>query len=225
MDSLKAKLDLHDIEVLIEAVGEWESLGNQDYYIAQQVKNIPLPDEEENEDAYKYISAVKKHFAEREKDIKAARAVRQEQSTFLRAKLFMMKQSQGVEKLWEAPESSAIAAPKEKDIKVVKEPKKDKKEPKSEVKEPKEPKKAKPKTDDWQLKYEIAEKYMEDLQCIGLFNTSVEKLAADELGDWKSKYDAAETYLMSIKCLTLFKSYLEEKLAEAAKTEETESDE
>jgi len=159
MESLKAALNMTDLELLLEAVGEWESVGNYEFSVMQQIKNIPVPDEEENEEAHKYIMAVKEHFKKREKEIKAARSVRQEQSTFLRAKLFMIKQKTGMDKLWTNPDDADISAPRERAVSST----------------------ASRKAEDplWETKFGIAQAYMEEMKMWKYFETHMqEKLAA-----------------------------------------------
>ncbi len=108
MKTLQAALNMSDVETLLEAVADWENLGNQDYFMMQQVKNMPIPSEEENEYLHKVLTSLKQHFADQEKSIKMARQIREEKSVFVRAKLLMIKQSVAANMLWSNPDDAGV---------------------------------------------------------------------------------------------------------------------
>lgn len=99
MSNLDSNLNSDDLETLLEATNDWEMLGNNDFYTLNMVKTVPLP--AEDHETYRFISHIKEHFRSREKDIKAARAVRQEKAVFLKAKLMMLKRDLGITQLFD----------------------------------------------------------------------------------------------------------------------------
>lgn len=99
MGELTSKFSRDDLETLLEAMGDWESLGNQEWHLAQMVRNSPMPPEDH--EAYEMMQAVKEHFHRREKEIKANRETRQERAVFLKAKLMMVRRDMGIDQLFE----------------------------------------------------------------------------------------------------------------------------
>jgi|694.fasta_scaffold12037_16 hypothetical protein len=93
------KFTLSDIETLIEAVGDWELVNNQDFNAMIVIKNLLLPPEDSQD--YEGVKALKKHFAVREKDIMASRSLRQEIAVFLKAKLYRARRELGICKLFD----------------------------------------------------------------------------------------------------------------------------
>lgn len=125
MSELSSKFSRKDIETLIEAIGDWEQLGNHDFHVLNMIKNIPIPPEED-EDAHEAITQIKDHFRRREKDILRSRDVRQEQAVFLKAKLMLIRKDLGIDQLFEmAADASIESQPEAAEQKVV--PKKVKK--------------------------------------------------------------------------------------------------
>ena len=89
MDALISKFSIYDIETLIEAMGDWEMVGNHDFHVLNMIKNAPMPPEDH--EAYEVMSQIKEVFRTREKDILASRSLRQEKAIFLKAKLLMVR--------------------------------------------------------------------------------------------------------------------------------------
>lgn len=87
---LDKKFTRQDIETLIEAMGDWEMVGNHEYHVLTMIKNAPMPPE--NHEAFEAMQQIKEYFTNREKDILASRSVRQEKAIFLKAKLLMLRQ-------------------------------------------------------------------------------------------------------------------------------------
>lgn len=109
MSELNSKFSREDIETLIESVSDWETIGNHDYHVLQTVKSMPMPPEEH--EAYESMTQIKEYFRNRERDIMASRAVRQEKSTFIRAKLMMVRREMGISELFEmATQNTPVAA-------------------------------------------------------------------------------------------------------------------
>jgi hypothetical protein len=87
---LDKKFTRQDVETLIEAMGDWEMVGNHEYHVLTMIKNAPMPPE--NHEAFEAMAQIKDYFQNREKDILASRSVRQEKAIFLKAKLLMLRQ-------------------------------------------------------------------------------------------------------------------------------------
>lgn len=99
MGELTSKFSRDDVETLIEAMGDWEALGNQEYTLLQMIKGAPLPPEDH--EAYEYMQHIKDHFKRRERDIMDGRLTRQEKSVFLKAKLMLVRRDLTINKLFE----------------------------------------------------------------------------------------------------------------------------
>jgi len=106
MGSLDSTFVQADIETLIEAMDEWESLANREFAIAQMVKSIPLPPTEDP--SYELIYALKEQFRLREKEINASKAMKQETATLLKAKLFLAKRDAAVNQLFDFAQSMGV---------------------------------------------------------------------------------------------------------------------
>lgn len=115
MGKLDSELTDADLEKLIEAVGEWESTGNQEYHFMNAVKNSIMPPEDS--EAFEFVKMVKEHFKKREKDIQKARMLRQESATFLKAKLMLMRQDRSITGLFEGS-SKPVEEPAEAEAEV-----------------------------------------------------------------------------------------------------------
>lgn len=101
MGELSSKFSREDIEVLLEATNDWEALGSQEFHLMNMVNGAPVPDEEQYPEAYEMVTAIKKHFKQREKDIKDSRITRQERAVFLKAKLMLVRRDMGINQLFE----------------------------------------------------------------------------------------------------------------------------
>lgn len=99
MGELSSKFTRDDVETLIEAMNDWESLGNQEYHILQMIKNAPMPPDDH--EAHEAMNQIKEHFRRREKDIMRSRDVRQERAVFLKAKLLLVRKDLGLSQLFE----------------------------------------------------------------------------------------------------------------------------
>ena len=100
MGELSSKFSRPDVETLIEALGDWELVGTQDYSLLQMIEQSPMPPEE-NEEAYEMVRQVKEHYRNRKKEILANRAMRQEKAIFLKAKLMLVRKDMEIEGLFE----------------------------------------------------------------------------------------------------------------------------
>jgi len=104
MDALTSKFNIYDIETLIEAMGDWEMMGNHDFHVLQMIKNAPMPPEDS--EAFDVMHQIKEVFRSREKDILAGRAMRQEKAIFLKAKLLMVRSKLTSGQLFDMGENS-----------------------------------------------------------------------------------------------------------------------
>lgn len=112
MAELKSAFSRDDIEVLIDAMSDWESIGNHEYHVMQMVKSHPMPDTED--ESFEFVKNIKEHFKKREKEIKSERIIRQEKAILVKAKLVLLRQEGGITQLFEvaAESAQAEAAPK-----------------------------------------------------------------------------------------------------------------
>jgi len=99
MGELTSKFSRDDIDTLIEAMGDWEALGNQEYTLLQMIKGAPMPPEDH--EAFEYMQHIKDHFRRRERDIIDSRLTRQEKAVFLKAKLMLVRRDLGINQLFE----------------------------------------------------------------------------------------------------------------------------
>lgn len=99
MGDLSSKFTREDLETLLEAMGDWEMLGNHEFHVMSMIRSAPMPPEDH--EAYEVMEQIKEHFRKREKDIMASRAVRQEKAVFLKAKLMMVRKDLGISALFD----------------------------------------------------------------------------------------------------------------------------
>lgn len=115
MDALVSKFSMYDIETLIEAMGDWEMVGNHDFHVLNMIKNAPMPPEDH--EAYEVMSQIKEVFRVREKDILASRSLRQEKAIFLKAKLLMVRSKLTSGQLFDMSENVEVSKlPKNTDV-------------------------------------------------------------------------------------------------------------
>lgn len=116
MGELSSKFSRDDIETLLEAIGDWEMLGNQEFHVLQMIKNAPMPPDDH--EAHEAMQNIKDHFRRREKDIMRSREIRQERSIFLKAKLMLVRKDIGISQLFDmaaAVDPNSTLTPKEKE--------------------------------------------------------------------------------------------------------------
>jgi hypothetical protein len=105
MASLDSNFDEIDLNLLFEAVDEWEK---QDYAILgfiEAMKKYPFPDDMPD-DVKEAMEEIKKYYIGKEKSLKANQEIRRERSTLIKAKIIMQKTDRASEKLFSG-ESSA----------------------------------------------------------------------------------------------------------------------
>lgn len=103
MGELVSKFNKDDLEVLIDAMHEWEAVGNGEYHVSQMVKSIPLPPDDH--ESHGFIVRIKEHFREREKEIKKSRDLRQEKAILLKAKLILTRNDLQISELFDLAEN------------------------------------------------------------------------------------------------------------------------
>jgi hypothetical protein len=150
MPDLSCKFTRDDIETLIEAMGDWEMLGNHEFHVMSMIKNAPMPPEDH--EAYEALAQIKEHFQNRERDIMASRAVRQEKAVFLKAKLMLVRSDLGITALFDMTSNTDANSPM----------------PKKEEAKPVEPRVKRSKSEssdqvDYKAKLEMAEFFIKDL--------------------------------------------------------------
>jgi hypothetical protein len=104
MGTLSSKFTREEIETLIESMSEWEASHNEEWYIMDVIKKIPMPPEDH--EAYEMWQKVKEHFRQREKKIEADRFMRQEKTVFIKAKLMLVRKDMDVDQLFALATSS-----------------------------------------------------------------------------------------------------------------------
>jgi hypothetical protein len=109
MGELTSKFSRDDIETLLEAANDWESIGSQEFHLMNMVRSAPMPPDDH--EAFEMVQAIKDHFKKRERDIKESRTTRQERAVFLKAKLMLVRRDMGINQLFEmATENSEVAS-------------------------------------------------------------------------------------------------------------------
>lgn len=98
MGTLDSSLTSQDLDTLIDAMHDWEAIGNHEYHVMNMVRNAPMPPQDH--EAYEFMQNIKDHFKQREKDIKDTRALRQETAIFLKAKLMLIRRDIGIDQLF-----------------------------------------------------------------------------------------------------------------------------
>lgn len=99
MGHLSSALSKEEIGLLIEAVSDWEAIGNHEFHVLGMVKKQPMPDEDD--DQYEFIKQIKDHFKKREKEIQDSRTLRQEKAILAKAKLVLIRHDLGIGQLFE----------------------------------------------------------------------------------------------------------------------------
>lgn len=103
MGELTSKFTRADIETLIEALGDWEMIGNQEFHFLQMIEDAPLPPEDN--EAHEIVLRVKEHYRQKKRQILEHRALRQEQAVFIKAKLMLVRRDMQINDLFEMPVS------------------------------------------------------------------------------------------------------------------------
>lgn len=109
MSELSSQFNRQDVETLIESVGDWETVGNQEFHFMQMIRNAPLPPEDH--EAFQAMEQIKDYYTKREKKINDGRALRQEKAVFLKAKLMLVRQDMQIDDLFEMPIDSSVPDP------------------------------------------------------------------------------------------------------------------
>ncbi len=106
MGSLSSALNNDDLGILLEATTDWEALGNHDFHILNMVKSVQMPPE--NQETYEFVKNLKEHFHKIERDIRAARELRQEKAILLKAKLMLIKRDLSINQLFDDAHNNSL---------------------------------------------------------------------------------------------------------------------
>lgn len=109
MSVLESSFTREELETLIEAMGDWESLGDQEWHFSQMIKSAPMPPEDH--EAFEIMNHIKTHFRNREKEINESRVTRQEKSVFLKAKLMLARRDLAIDKLFDFAKNTDVGVP------------------------------------------------------------------------------------------------------------------
>ncbi len=99
MGSLESSFIKEDLDFLIQAINDWETIGTQGYNMAMYIKQIPLPPEED--ESHEMIRGLKEQFRQQEAELLKLRNDKQEKATFLKAKLFLARRDVEINKLFD----------------------------------------------------------------------------------------------------------------------------
>ena len=111
MSELTSKFSRDDVETLLEAMNDWESLGSQEWHFMNMVMKAPMPPDDH--EAYEIMTAIKDHYKKRERSIRDSRVTRQEKATFLKAKLMMIRGQIGINQLFEVATETSTPVSRE----------------------------------------------------------------------------------------------------------------
>lgn len=203
MSVLDSKLTPDDLEILIDAMGDWESTGNNDFHVMNFVRNAIMPPDDDP--SFEFVKHIKDHFQKREKDIKATRSLRQEKATLLKAKLMLLRRETGIDQLFEEAKTTSVTEPdkqvKEAPATFDEAAKKAAlgKAPTQEVREAKNPNKL----IDPDRKLSLAERYVKECGLWKLYQTY-----AKDAGSELSKLEIVEKFLEKSRIWTHYQNFL-----------------
>lgn len=109
MSELSSKFTREDIETLLEAMGDWEMVGNHEFHILQLIKSAPMPPQDH--EAFEAMASIKEHFKKREKEIKRSRETKQEKAVFLKAKLMLVRREININDLFDMAANTDLNSP------------------------------------------------------------------------------------------------------------------
>jgi hypothetical protein len=93
------------MDTMIEAMGDWELVKSQNFFVMKRVEEAPLPPETaEGEGVAEYrefLLGLKQQFAEQKKEIELTRKNRQEIAVFIKAKLMLNRRDMAVDRLFD----------------------------------------------------------------------------------------------------------------------------
>lgn len=110
MSELTSKFSKEDLETLIEAIGDWELMGSQEFNFLSMIEDAPMPPEDH--EAFKVMQSIRDHYRAKKQQILDNRSVRQEKAVFLKAKLMLIRRDMNMDSLFEMTiESSGTGVP------------------------------------------------------------------------------------------------------------------
>ncbi len=107
VSSLSSNFVKEDINLLIQAIDDWETNGTYEYATAMAVKNMPLPPEEN--EYYDFIASLKKQFSQRELELVRLKEEKQEKAVMLKAKLFLVRKEIEINEVFDFASRTEVA--------------------------------------------------------------------------------------------------------------------
>lgn len=105
MGVLVSSFTPEEMDTMIEAMGDWELVKSQNFFVMKRVEEAPLPPETaEGEGVAEYrefLLGLKQQFAEQKKEIELTRKNRQEIAVFIKAKLMLNRRDMAVDRLFD----------------------------------------------------------------------------------------------------------------------------
>ncbi len=101
MSSLDSSFTSEDLNLLFEAITEWENRGSEMLIWINAMKNMPddtLPDDMP-EEVKENVKKLRKYYLSKEKDFKSTHQLKAERSTLLKAKIIMQKTDAAINSL------------------------------------------------------------------------------------------------------------------------------
>ena len=98
MATLDSNFGEDDLNLLIEAITEWENHDRQMLSLIWAMKNNPLP-ADMTDDIKEAMERVKAHYLSKEKALKSQAQLRSERSILIKAKIIMQKQDRAIDQL------------------------------------------------------------------------------------------------------------------------------
>ena len=99
MGEITSAFTRDDIATLIESIGDWEMLGNQEFHMMKMVMDAPMPPEDH--EAFEVMNQIKDYYRQKERQINEYRMNRQEKAVFLKAKLLLVRRDMDVNSVFE----------------------------------------------------------------------------------------------------------------------------
>ena len=101
MATLESDFESPDLDVLLEAMDEWEKVGGEALQIIKFLKDFPadLMLKDAPEEVMEAFQHFKKNHLSKEREVLSKRKLRGERATLLKAKIILMKQEAAMDRL------------------------------------------------------------------------------------------------------------------------------
>lgn len=90
-----------DLEVMLDALDEWETKDVELLELIEKLKHIPDPPEDANEQYREHFLEFKKHMLSQEHKARSNKKQRREKAVLLKAKIILMNQSRAADQIME----------------------------------------------------------------------------------------------------------------------------